>query len=145
MKTRLTVLAMMGMASASFAATPLKQVNVTLKGPHGEVAMVHAEVADTEASRQYGLMNRDSMPADAGMIFTWPKPQKVGFWMKDTHIPLDMLFISRGYVVAVAPQAKPMDETVISPPGVVDAVLEVNGGWASAHKLGPGWKISINK
>jgi uncharacterized membrane protein (UPF0127 family) len=145
MKTQLATLAMMGLAVSSFAAAPLKKVDVMLKGPHGEVAVVHAEVADTEAARQYGLMNRDSLPENDGMIFTWPKPQKVGFWMKDTRIPLDMLFVNKGYVVAVAPQAKPMDETVISPPGPVDAVLEVNGGWASAHKLGPGWRLSIGK
>src|SRR5688500_17973630 len=51
------------------------------------------EVADTEAARQYGLMHRDSMPSDHGMLFVFPVEQRLGFWMKNTRIPLDIIFV----------------------------------------------------
>ena len=136
---------LLAMLALSAHAVPMRKVDVTLKGPKGEVEVIKAEVADTDAARQHGLMNRTKMAANEGMIFIWPKPEKVGFWMKNTPLPLDMLFISKGNIVAVAPSTKPMDETVISPPEPVDMVLEVNAGWAAAHKLGPGWTLTVGK
>lgn len=142
---RTLMLALVLLANSALAATAMRTTSVTLIGPHGEREVITAEVADTPKLRETGLMNRKQLGADSGMVFVWPKAGKVGFWMKDTLIPLDMIFARGGQVVAVAPEARPMDETVISPPGEIDLVLEVNGGWAAAHKLGAGWRVAVGQ
>ncbi|HEX2859620.1 MAG TPA: DUF192 domain-containing protein [Alphaproteobacteria bacterium] len=143
MKTLL--LGLMLLANGAFAATALRTTSVTLIGPHGEREVIKAEVADTPKLREVGLMNRKQLGADEGMVFVWPQAEKVGFWMKDTLISLDIIFARGGQVVAVAPDAKPMDETVISPPDAIDLVLEVNGGWAARHKMGAGWRVAVGQ
>jgi uncharacterized membrane protein (UPF0127 family) len=139
---RLVMAAALVLAGTGHAAEAPAMAEVRLQGPKGEVAVVRAEVADTDAARERGLMNRKNLPTDTGMLFVWPREEKVSFWMRNTLIPLDMLFIRNGYVVAVAPNAKPLDETPIAPPMPVDAVLEVNGGWSALHKLGVGWSVT---
>lgn len=99
---------------------------------------VAVEVADTDAARERGLMMRDHLAPDSGMLFVWPVPGRHAFWMKNTMIPLDMIFILQGKVVAVIPWAKPYDETPLDPQVDSDMVLEVVGGWASAHGVASG-------
>ena len=94
------------------------------------------EVAADDGSRERGLMNRRYMAADHGMLFEFPENAPVSFWMKNTYIPLDMIFISpKGVVTNVVAKAEPLSERVIpsGPPCV--AVLEVNGGVAAAIGL----------
>jgi len=105
---------------------------VSLRGDWGQ-AEFRVEVADDAQERAQGLMFRESMPKSAGMIFFYPRPQKVGFWMKNTLIPLDMLFVDEaGTVQRIHPNAIPGDETVILGGDDVLAVLEINGGMAAA-------------
>lgn len=90
------------------------------------------EVMDTEAGRAQGLMNRESLPKFSGMLFVYPEPGPVAFWMKNTLIPLDMLFFDEtGTLVNIHENARPLDETPI--PGGTDIlyVLEINGGLAA--------------
>src|SRR3954471_21933201 len=68
---------------------PLPTVQVSLGGKPFTL-----EVADTDANRQYGLMRRDSMPADHGMIFVFGDERERGFWMKNTRIPLDIVYVN---------------------------------------------------
>ncbi|MGO4854545.1 DUF192 domain-containing protein [Phaeovulum sp. W22_SRMD_FR3] len=97
------------------------------------------EIADTEAERAQGLMNRPAMPRSAGMLFIYPKPQPVAFWMKNTLIPLDMIFMDAGgTVVSVAARARPHDETPIPGGEAIQYVLEINGGLAQALGIVPG-------
>jgi uncharacterized protein len=94
------------------------------------------EIAADDASRERGLMNRRYMPADHGMLFEFAQNSPVYFWMKNTYIPLDMIFISpAGIVTNVAAEAEPLSERVIpsGPPCI--AVLEVNGGVAASIGL----------
>jgi len=97
----------------------------------GGQARFSVEVADTEAERAKGLMNRDRLPMSAGMLFVYKTPQAVAFWMRDTRIPLDMLFLDgAGRVLSVHANAIPGDETTIPGPDGTQYVLEINGGLA---------------
>ena len=96
------------------------------------VARFSIEVADTDAERALGLMNRPKLAASAGMLFVYETPRNASFWMKNTLIPLDMIFIdSAGRVTQVHPLAKPLDQTPINGGQGVLFVLEINGGLAS--------------
>ena len=93
------------------------------------------ELADTPSSRMKGLMFREKLDQEKGMLFVFEKTSIQSFWMQNTLIPLDMIFIRPdGVIVKIHPMAKPKDLTMISSGRPVKAVLEINGGLA--QKLG---------
>ena len=93
------------------------------------------ELADNDDSRSRGLMFRTQMAPDAGMLFDFKTEQMASFWMRNTLIPLDMLFIKTdGTIVKIASRAVPMSETTIASGEYVRAVLELPGG--TAERLG---------
>lgn len=95
----------------------------------------NVEIADTADERALGLMNRTHLDSNQGMLFLYPAANPVSFWMKNTPLSLDMLFIDAdGRIVNVAARTKPFDVTPINSAGPVIAVLEIIGG--SAEKLG---------
>ncbi len=102
---------------------------------HNGPVDLQVEIADNDEERARGLMYRTGLADDAGMLFDFKTPQKVSFWMKNTLIPLDMLFIGAdGHIAAIARNARPKSLRHI-PSGVpVLAVLEIGGG--RARKLG---------
>ena len=107
---------------------------VDVRGEGGK-ARFTVEVADTPAERSLGLMHRDAMPKSAGMLFVYERPQPVSFWMRNTLIPLDMIFAdATGTVRRVHENAVPLDETGIPGGPDIQFVLEINGGLAG--KLG---------
>lgn len=114
---------------------------VDIRGPFG-TAHFSVEIADDPAERAQGLMYRQSLPAAAGMLFVYPEPGAPAFWMKNTLIPLDMLFVTpAGVVQYVRHMAQPGDLRPVSGgPGVL-AVLEVRGGMAAAIGIGPGAEL----
>jgi uncharacterized protein len=90
------------------------------------------EVARTAAEQAQGLMNRTSLPADGGMIFPFPKPKFASFWMKNTFIPLDMIFIrADGSIDRIAENTIPESLEPVVSGGEVSAVLELAGGTAA--------------
>lgn len=100
------------------------------------------EVAPDEASREHGLMFRRAMADDHGMIFDFHTPQTVAFWMKNTLIPLDMLFVGAdGRIVNIGAMAKPHDETPVPSAGPIRAVIEINGGLAERLGIKPGDRV----
>jgi uncharacterized membrane protein (UPF0127 family) len=105
---------------------------------------VTAELARSKDELATGLMNREKLEADAGMLFVFPKSAVWPFWMKDTRIPLDMIFMDEnGRVLGVVERATPMSlehRTVEAPSRYV---LEVNGGWAQAHGIAAGAQASF--
>ena len=104
---------------------------VDLRGDWGR-ARFAVEVADTAESRARGLMFVEAMPRGEGMLFAYDEPGSVSFWMRNTLIPLDMLFLSpEGVVSRVQADAVPGDETPIPGGGGVQYVLEINGGLAA--------------
>jgi uncharacterized membrane protein (UPF0127 family) len=87
------------------------------------------ELATTPDQRAYGLMFRESLADDHGMLFDFGHPQPVAMWMRNTYIPLDMLFIrADGRIGRIVQQAQPLSDTVLASGGPVLAVLELRGG-----------------
>jgi uncharacterized membrane protein (UPF0127 family) len=104
---------------------------------------VKVEIARSEAERQRGLMYRQSLEPGRGMIFLWDRPERLKFWMKNTYIPLDMIFIaSDKHVVYVEDNAEPLTMGTRGPDGEDSQyVLEVPGGWARAHGIERGVNV----
>lgn len=100
-------------------------------------------LADTPARRARGLMFVNSMPDDAGMLFTYPRPATLSMWMKNTLIPLDMLFADRdGRVINVA-AAEPLSLASVRSERDANYVLELNAGRAAALGLAPGARLIV--
>jgi uncharacterized membrane protein (UPF0127 family) len=101
------------------------------------------ELATTEAEREKGLMFRKELPEGQGMLFDFHREQEVGFWMQNTYIPLDMIFIKGdGRILRIAEHAKPMSTTVIPSNGPVRFVLEVIAGTARKMGIAPGDRVA---
>jgi uncharacterized membrane protein (UPF0127 family) len=108
---------------------------VTTRGP----VRFKVEVARTLAQQERGLMFRDAVAPDAGMIFPFDPPQPASFWMKNTRIPLDLLFIrADGTIARIAAMAKPYSLDLIPANEPVAAVLEIAGGRAAAVGIAAG-------
>jgi uncharacterized membrane protein (UPF0127 family) len=123
-------------AMAAFADCEVDRVD--LRGDWGQAGFT-VDVADTNATRAKGLMNVPSMPMGQGMLFVYETPQRATFWMRNTLIPLDMIFAAPdGTVTRVHENARPLDETTIDGGDGVQFVLEINGGLAGALGIAPG-------
>ena len=110
-------------------------VQITLKGKKDSVSYF-VELAVTPQEAQTGLMWRKSMPQNQGMLFVFPQPKIIKMWMKNTYIPLDMVFInSQNQVICLRENAQPLDESVITCPYPVQKVLEVNAGQIKAQNI----------
>jgi uncharacterized membrane protein (UPF0127 family) len=105
-------------------------------------APLTAEIADTPQASENGLMFRDSLPEDRGMLFVFEPPKKATFWMRNTKVPLSIAFIdSAGTILEIKPMY-PMDESIVpSRSDQVAYALEVNQGWFERHKISAGAKI----
>ncbi len=125
--------------SVAVAKSQLQRVEIdTSSGKH----VYSVEVMRTPAEREHGLMDRKSMPRDHGMLFDFEQAQPVIFWMKDTLIPLDMIFVgANGRVVSIKHDAKPMDETLIPSGAAALGVIELNGGVAQEIDLKVGDEV----
>lgn len=112
-----------------------------LRGAWG-TAKFSIEIADTPESRAEGLMFRESLPASSGMLFVYEKPGHATFWMKNTSIPLDMIFFdSQGRVTSIHRDAIPHDTSLIDGGEDVAATLEINAGMASRIGIDLGSQI----
>jgi uncharacterized protein len=130
------------------AALPAAIVRAQLQSfPTASLAIVTAsgtrkftvEVATTPAQQEQGLMFRQHLAPDAGMIFDFGTPQTTSFWMKNTWIPLDMLFVAAtGRIINIHERAVPRSLEPIASAGPVRAVIELNGGTAARLGIKPG-------
>lgn len=108
----------------------------------GAVHRFRVEVAATDAQQEKGLMFRTKMGADEGMIFTENPPRRPAFWMRNTVIPLDIIFIGTNHrILNIAANAVPYDETPLPAAGLSSGVLELNGGRAAQLGIKPGDKV----
>lgn len=105
-------------------------------------ARFETELASDSASQEKGLMFRTKMAANAGMLFDFHKPDFQVFWMKNTVLPLDMIFIrADGTISSIAPNTTPYSETPIPSTERVRAVLEINGGRSAQLGIEPGQHV----
>jgi uncharacterized membrane protein (UPF0127 family) len=111
------------------ATSGLALVRVSLAGQEFEL-----EVANAPATRQRGLMHRPAMPAHRGMIFVFPQEEVLGFYMKDTLIPLDIVFINSAQRVVAIKQMKPLDQTTTHSSVPARWAIELNQG--TAQRIG---------
>lgn len=132
-------------AFAARAADPLCSPDHVTFRTAGTDLRIAVEIVDTPETRARGLMFRRDLPAGQGMLFVYEQPQQVAFWMRNTLIPLDMLFLDEtGTLRHVHAKAQPLDETPIpgAAPGDPDPerlmVLEIAGGEAARLGLEPG-------
>lgn len=125
----LSIVTCLSTAAAVYASCVDTQVD--LRGDWGQ-ARFSVEVADDPAERSQGLMDRERMARSAGMLFVYDSPQRVAFWMRNTLIPLDMIFIdATGTVARIHENAVPLDETAIPGGDAIQYVLEINAGLSS--------------
>lgn len=122
----------------SAQAAPCREDQVDLRGPDGSARFV-VEIADDPDERAKGLMFREEMAASHGMLFLFDPPQPVAFWMRNTPLPLDLVFLdAAGRVLNVIANATPFSEDHLPSEGETRAVLEINGGLAAHYGIGKG-------
>lgn len=123
--------------------TGLKRAPLTINTPKGKRTFV-VEVADTPESREIGMMWRRIVLANEGMIFDFKTPKYASFWMKNTLVYLDIIFIRQdGTIARVAANAKPQDLTPIDSGEPILAVLEIKGGEAKKQNITAGQKVDF--
>src|SRR5580693_7983383 len=100
---------------------------------------VTAEIADTPQASENGLMFRDSLPEDHGMLFIFEEPKKATFWMKNTKIPLSIAYIDSAGKILEIKSMNPLDETIVpSSSDQIAYALEGNQGWFAQHGISSG-------
>ncbi|MBI3590556.1 MAG: DUF192 domain-containing protein [Candidatus Melainabacteria bacterium] len=121
-----------------------KTLEGLIKFPGKKDSTVFLEVASTDAEKEKGLMNRPDLASNRGMVFVFRPSRTVIFWMKDTLISLDIIFINRGRVVNIAKNTVPnQTETLYPSDKTVTEVVEVNGGFTDNHKIMIGDRIAF--
>jgi len=119
-------------------------VDVLVRNSFSQVFTVEAELAVTPSERATGLMNRASLPGDGGMLFIFDDEQPRSFWMKNTLIPLDMIFIdAQGEIVDINENARPGDLNSYTSAAPAMYVLEVNGGYCADNNIEDGDTVEI--
>ena len=107
------------------------------------VQVFSVEMATTEQEKETGLMYRKELADGKGMLFDFSPEQEVSMWMKNTYIPLDMIFIrADGRILRIAENTEPLSTKIISSRGIAKAVLEVIGGTAQKYGIAPGDRVA---
>ena len=117
---------------------------VILHRQTGEPIHVRVEIADTPEKRQLGLMYRKDLPPDHGMLFLFPRETPQSFWMKNTVLPLDIIYINTARtIVSIAKDTTPFSEQPIPSGQPAQYVLEVNAGFCERHGIVSGDRIEF--
>ncbi len=116
---------------------------VALTNDAGGWAELTVELATTSAARGRGLMGREELAEDRGMLFVFSADTKTGFWMKDTSIPLSIAFIAADGTILNVQEMEPLSEELHRPPEPYRYALEVNQGWFGRNGIGPGDRVEV--
>jgi uncharacterized protein len=113
---------------------------------HGRIDRFHVWIANTPARQEQGLMFVRDLPASEGMLFPQSSPQVANFWMKNTYIPLDMVFVGEDRrIVKIIANARPFSLDLLSSDVPVIAVLEIRGGEAKQLGIGVGDRVNWSR
>ncbi|HEY6420621.1 MAG TPA: DUF192 domain-containing protein [Candidatus Binataceae bacterium] len=138
MRIRVGPFALLVILLATFGCARGSSVSIVAHDGASRV-QVAVEIADTGAQRETGLMYRTHLDERAGMLFVFSDASELHFWMKNTVIPLDMIFAdARGRIIGIVANAEPYSETPVGVKGASEYVLEVNGGFCARHGVQPG-------
>jgi uncharacterized membrane protein (UPF0127 family) len=133
------VLVMLSVIPAARAASVQPLEIATKSGVH----VFSVEMATTEEEKQTGLMYRKELPDGKGMLFDFSPEQQISMWMKNTYIPLDMIFIrADGRILRIAENTEPLSTRIISSGGLARGVLEVIAGTAQKYGIQPGDRVA---
>jgi len=121
----------------------LSTATITLIDGAGKRAELSVELAVTPAEHIRGLMFREAMQEERGMLFVFGRETKTGFWMKDTKIPLSIAFIASDGLILETQDMEPLSEELHTPARAYRYALEVNQGWFERHGLGLGDRVEI--
>ncbi len=131
------------LSSASWALAQAAELQTLEIASKSGVHVFAVELASNDEERARGLMFRKELPEGGGMLFDFQHDQDVSFWMQNTYIPLDMIFIrGDGRILRIAENTEPMSTRMIPSGGPVHAVLEVIGGTAKKLGIEPGDKVA---
>jgi uncharacterized membrane protein (UPF0127 family) len=126
------------------ACASAPQPEVTLYPQKGTAIRVSVEIADTNEKRSLGLMYRRELPELHGMLFLFPRQGPQSFWMKNTPLPLDIIFIDTSLtIVSIARNTTPYSEKQLLSDKPVQFVLEVNGGFCQRYGIAVGDRIEL--
>lgn len=140
-KAALTALILLAIPAHAQDSQPDRHELIVTSGSGQHVFQV--EIADDPAERSKGLMFRREMAKDHGMLFDFHKEEPASFWMENTYIPLDMLFIrADGTLESIAERTTPMSRRSVTSKGPVRYVLEINGGLSDELGIAPGDKVA---
>ncbi len=121
----------------------LATATVVLTDERGSNEELTVELARTAEERSRGLMFREELPEDQGMLFVFPNDTTTGFWMKDTLISLSIAFIAADGVILDVQEMEPLSTVLHRPPSPYRYAMEVNQGWFGRHGLGTGDRVEL--
>lgn len=128
-----------------YPSDKMQHITLSIERQNNIPVAFNAEVAATERQGKTGLMHRTSLANNAGMLFPIPPGEIVWMWMKDTEIPIDMIFIGMDNTITkIAAHNKPHDETPVQSDGLIRAVLEINDGMATKSGIAVGDKVDYD-
>lgn len=135
------------LSGCSFAAQNTSEdQTIALIGPNDQAVTVVVEVADTPQERSQGLMGRAELPENQGMLFLFPQAEPLTFWMKDTYMPLDIIFFNpQGKVIGTDAMVPCEEDPCLryTSTGPANIALEVNAGFVKQYGIGPEWRIAL--
>ena len=132
-----------GAVATLTAAPALKTGTLTILNADGQEVNIHVEIADTEPSREIGLMHRTTMDPEAGMIFDFGGETSGGFWMQNTLLPLSIAFIAADGTIVSISDMQPLDTNITEAGGTYSYALETNQGWSRPTISSPAARCSF--
>ena len=145
MKKLLVAACFLFLLSACFETekNPQRELSSLTLGSGSQQIDFKVETSKTPQELALGLMYRKSMPQNQGMIFLFPSPQQTAFWMKNTYLPLDMIFVNDKHQISgIVENVQPLNENLVYSPARTIAVIELNAGMAKAKNLRRGMIVS---
>ena len=127
-------------------AAPEGLAKLTLTSPDGSAIVLQVEVADEVDEQEQGLMNRTELGADRGMLFVFPEAEEQRFWMKNTLIPLDILFFNQDGVFVSSQSMEPCRNDpcqIYGSEGGAKYALEVRTGFVEQYSIERGWRLHM--